>query len=354
VPFDEPSWWYRSKPTTVARLLRPAGALYAWAGERRISATKPYRAALPVVCVGNFTAGGTGKTPLSLYIADELRRFGMRPVFLTRGYGGRCSGPRWVDSAVDRAHAVGDEALLLASRAPTLVACDRARGAREIEKTACDESVIVMDDGLQNPALAKNLSIAVVDARRGVGNGEVLPAGPLRAPLAAQIGRVDLVVVSRPPGDQTGEAWRPRLPFPFSGPILGAEPRAVGDLGWIAGAPILAYAAIANPQRFFDLLARHGGNLVETVRWRDHHAFADEDAEHLLALADHNRAVLATTEKDWMRLLGAGGVLGELRARSRVVPIRLAFSHADAGHLAARLEQVIPASRAPASAANRR
>ena len=197
---EEPSWWYNREAALAQRLLDPVARIWAWSAVRRLRTGKPHRVGLPVVCVGNFTAGGTGKTPLALYLARALADRGERPAFLTRGYGGRLRGPHVVDTALDTAADVGDEPLLLARQALTVVARDRAKGAALIAGLSglAPPTAIVMDDGLQNPGLAKDLSIAVVDARRGLGNGRVIPAGPLRAPLAAQLRIVDAIVDQSP------------------------------------------------------------------------------------------------------------------------------------------------------------
>jgi tetraacyldisaccharide 4'-kinase len=190
VPLNEPRWWYSNRWSLVPRLLNPVARVVGWSTARRWRRSDGYRATLPVVCVGNFTAGGTGKTPLALNIAECLRELGEKPVFLTRGYGGTAHGPRRVDADHDSATLVGDEAILLARTAPTFVARNRAGGAQAIEHAIaardCSATILIMDDGLQNPQLHKDLTIAVVDGVRGLGNGHVLPAGPLRAPLEFQ------------------------------------------------------------------------------------------------------------------------------------------------------------------------
>ncbi|MCL4766945.1 MAG: tetraacyldisaccharide 4'-kinase [Hyphomicrobiaceae bacterium] len=333
---DEPSWWYRpgdTKTPAIVRLLRPASLLYSWAVERRFQRARPYRASLPVICIGNLTAGGTGKTPLAIRIAEELAGLGERPAFLTRGYGGQIPGPHWVDPKSDRAAAVGDEPLLLAATAPTVVSRDRAAGARAIESAGA-ASVIVMDDGLQNTALAKDLAIAVVDARRGFGNGEVLPAGPLRAGLGFQLGLADAILVTNPPGSHADPPSEivARLRRQFPGPVLTAAPVA-RDGGWVRGARVVAFAGIANPQRFFHMLADLGGHVAATVPLPDHHAFSAKDAEHILALAAAHDAIPVTTEKDRVRLEGGHGAIGELMARSRVLAIRLVPDERDAMRL---------------------
>ncbi|MGE0857147.1 MAG: tetraacyldisaccharide 4'-kinase, partial [Hyphomicrobiaceae bacterium] len=199
MPLEEPSWWYEDETTATARMLMPLARLYARAALRRLDHAQPYRSRLPVICIGNFTAGGTGKTPLTLHVARHLVHLGEQPAILTRGYGGKVSGAHWIDADRDRADVTGDEPLLLARAAPTLISRDRRAGAIAIEASGRDVSVIVMDDGLQNPALTKDLTIAIVDGTRGVGNGLVIPAGPLRAPLDRQLALADAILVNRPP-----------------------------------------------------------------------------------------------------------------------------------------------------------
>lgn len=349
MPLDEPAWWYGSERSAFARFLSPVEWLYARQVVRRLERQQPYRSRLPVICVGNFTAGGTGKTPLTLHLAGRLREMGERPAILTRGYGGGNSGPHWVDAGTDSAREVGDEPLLLARAAPTLIARDRRAGAIAIETSEADHSVIIMDDGLQNPALAKDLTLAVVDARRGLGNGHVIPAGPLRAPLDVQLSLTDAIVLNGPairgapealaqnssdhgaPGEKADtEARLAILRREFPGPVLAAHAETVGDLSWLAGAPVVAFAGIANPQRFFSLVERCGGRIVAQHMFKDHHTFGEEDARRLLAAASEAGATLVTTQKDHVRLGGAGEAVGELARIARTLQIRLVFEDADA------------------------
>ncbi len=192
MPLNEPRWWYTASKggRLAARLLAPVADAYGAVAEARYRRHAPYRASLPTICVGNFTAGGTGKTPLTRCIVEHLLSLGESPVCLTRGYGGRLPGPVWVDPSRHGAADVGDEPLLLARSAPVMVSRDRAEGARAIEAAEIKATVIVMDDGLQNGTVAKDLTIAVVDATRGMGNGQVIPAGPRRAPLCFEIALV--------------------------------------------------------------------------------------------------------------------------------------------------------------------
>src|SRR3990172_4856627 len=188
---EAPFWWYRRKGA-LASALPPVGRLYGRLVEARAARVAPYRSLLPVICIGNFTAGGGGKTPTAIAVAALLAELSTRPAFLTRGYGGASKGPVLVAKG-QSAEEVGDEPLLLAEVAPTMVAADRAAGAVALEATEAD--VIVMDDGFQNPSLAKDLSLVVVDAAVGLGNGLIMPAGPLRAPLDQQIARSNALIV---------------------------------------------------------------------------------------------------------------------------------------------------------------
>jgi len=333
VRLDEPAWWYAPEIRPAAHLLAPIAAIYARAAEWRYRRGSPYRSRLPVVCVGNFTAGGTGKTPLALLIAHELVRIGERPVFLTRGYGGKDAGPHVVDARTGTAAQVGDEALLLAEAAPTIVSHDRAKGARAAQHLQGRPTVIVMDDGLQNPALAKDVSIAVVDGRRGLGNGRVLPAGPLRAPLAFQLGLVDAIVVNDRSHGEAQTDLAASLRCVFRGPVFTARVAPEGDLAWLAASPVVAFAGIGDPRQFFAMLEQRGARVLDAIAFPDHHAFSEQDASRLLAAADRSGARLLTTRKDLARLRGLGGERGRLRERAHAVAIRLVLGEPDAGKL---------------------
>jgi tetraacyldisaccharide 4'-kinase len=348
VPPKDPPWWYGSQQSPVLPLLRPVGRLYGVVAEQRFRRTTPYRSRLPVICVGNFTAGGTGKTPLAIRIVEELKTRGQQPAFLTRGYGGRKSGPAWVAQDSDVAADVGDEALLLAAHAPTLISADRKAGARAIESEG-RYSVIVMDDGLQNPGLAKNLTIAVIDGRRGFGNGEVIPAGPLRAPLDFQLGLVDAIVINGTPAEDRDPARGilERLRQEFPGPVIEARSRPKGNTEKLRGARVVAYAGIGHPERFFALLSELGAQLEATIAFPDHHAFSEADAERLMGIAATRGAGLVSTEKDLIRLRGADGLRLELYRQSRPLAIEVDLDTRESTRFAALIGAALKGSSAP-------
>lgn len=338
---EEPSWWYAARPGWQAWALAPAAGILGALARRRMAREPRYVSRLPVFCVGNFTAGGTGKTPLSIALADIVRELGREPVFLTRGYGGSAKGPLHVDAHTSIAADTGDEPLLLARAAHTVVARDRVAGARFIEETIGPNAVILMDDGLQNPALHKSFSIAVVDIRRRFGNGRCLPAGPLRAPLSAQLSRVNAILLSGADDPDSEAHARSMLQPLYRGPVLRAQVAPAGDLKWLQGASVLAFAGIANPERFFALLEREGARLALTRTFPDHHIFTAKQACELIALAESHGARLITTEKDFVRLHGATGACGELRSLTLTLPVTMRFAPGDLAALKAHVAKVL-------------
>jgi tetraacyldisaccharide 4'-kinase len=342
VRLEEPAWWYAAGADPRARLLAPIGSAYGALVAARLRLARPAVARRPVICVGNFTVGGSGKTPLALAIAAMLKARGRPPAFLTRGYGGTVRGPHLVDVERDTAGLVGDEPLLLARAATTMVSAQRASGADRIAEITPPGSVIVMDDGLQNPGLAKDLALAIVDARRGLGNGRVFPAGPLRAPLDFQLGLVDGIILNAAPGTrQKAEIAASGLRDRFEGPVIIAETMPDGDTGWLERARVTAFAGIANPDRFFRLLERLGATIVQRVTFPDHHLPTEAEAAALLASARGSDIVLVTTEKDAARLGGLSGALGDLIGAARVLAIRVGFSERDLTRLEALIDGML-------------
>lgn len=321
---ETPFWWYR-KQSVLASLLAPFGRLYGGAVERRFANVTPYRSRLPVICIGNFTAGGGGKTPTAIAVARLLMAQGERPAFLTRGYGGASRGPTLIGKD-QKANEVGDEPLLLAEIAPTVVSADRVAGAKAIEAT--DATVIVMDDGFQNPSLHKNLSLIAVDAASGIGNGLIMPAGPLRAPLEAQIGRANALLVI---GEGSGTASLAEAVSRQGKPVLKASIAPNCDPRWLGVLPAIGFAGIARPGKFFATLSANGARLIDTRSFPDHHRYTEREARRLLDDAREKNAMLVTTEKDWARLPDEDGTtLGKLKHRSRPFPIVVKFADEDA------------------------
>lgn len=324
MPVSEPSWWYGEPGAWQARLLSPLAAIVGAITSRRIRKATPYRSELPVICVGNFTAGGSGKTPLALLVGQLVAAEGRQPWFLSRGYGGKLQGPVRVDLERHTAKEVGDEPLLLARAFPTVVARNRRMGAAAIEDMAQGQAVIIMDDGMQNPSLAKDLVIAAVDARRGLGNGKVIPAGPLRAPIDVQAKLVDLIVTTGPSAPESVPALQ-AIRRIKDVPVIAAATRPAGDAERLRGRKVIAFAGIANPERFFSALTSLGADVVAKRSFADHHPFSDAEAQELLAQADRLRATLVTTEKDLARLAGASGVRGDLKRRSEALAVEAAI-----------------------------
>ncbi len=323
MPVREPGWWYGRAGSWQARLLTPVAWIWGTIARRRLQRAKPWRAPQTVVCVGNFTAGGTGKTPLAISIAEALGRRGAVPVFLTRGYGSQDRAPRLVESTRHTSRDVGDEALLLARHAPVMVAANRAEGARALSTSGIVADVIVMDDGLQNPHLSKDISIALIDGRRGFGNGQVIPSGPLRAPLQFQLGLVDaIVILGHGPGTEYLRQW---VVARTTAMVLCAQAVADCPAGSLDGARVLAYCGIGHPDRFFDLAERAGATVEVRREFADHHVFTDVEARALLDEARSRGLQLMTTEKDLARLAGSQGVQAELAAQSRILPVSIKF-----------------------------
>ncbi len=320
-----PAFW-SSPGHPLGLLLGPIGALVGQVSARRMGRVPDYRSSMPVVCVGNLVAGGQGKTPLALALATRLRERGRDPVFLSRGYGGRLAGPLVVTEAHEPVE-VGDEPLLLARAAPCIVARDRVAGARLAESLGLASPVLVLDDGFQNPSLAKTFSIIAIDAGYGLGNGQVLPAGPLRAPLARQLAKADALVTigeGRAADDLVAAADR------LGRPVLPAALMPRPDKA-LEARPVVAYAGIGRPQKFFDTLTALDADIRAVRAFPDHHVYTDEDARTLLRLAERECAALVTTEKDAARLAGARtSDLGGLRAKSSVLPVALVFEDPDA------------------------
>ena len=337
-----PGFWYREAGLKAA-LLAPVGALYAAAGRLRHRLASPYRASVPVICIGNLTAGGAGKTPTAIAVAERLAERGRLPAFLTRGYRGRLSGPVLVDLGRHSSPDVGDEALLLAARFPTCVARDRRAGARAAIAAGAD--TLIMDDGFQNPGIVKDLSLIVVDGVSAFGNERVIPAGPLRERITEGLRRADAIVLM---GDDTSgigmrlAAIGRTLHDP---PILAARLEPSGAASRFRNASVVAFAGIARPQKFFATLEGLGARLVARYAFGDHHHYDADELMQMVELADAAEAVLVTTAKDYARLPD------EARLMVQVLTVRAVL--VDPSGLDPLLDRALAAGTANASAPER-
>lgn len=294
-----PDFWYPNNPRAplplLARVLMPLSGLYARVDNWKRQRAKSVRAPVPVICVGNLTVGGAGKTPIVLTLIDVLREQGLRPVVLTRGYGGVAIGPEQVDLRRHTAEDVGDEALLLAQAAPTIVSANRVAGARAAAELGAD--LIVMDDGFQNPSLIKDVSLLVVDGDVAFGNGRIFPLGPLRESPEQGCARADAIIVMGGPKKfrlegvcRTKPTFRARL-VPDANSVRALKGRSY-----------FAFAGIGRPGKFFNTARAAGLDVRKTRSYPDHHPLDDETLDVLEKLAAPDDLALLTTAKDAVRL----------------------------------------------------
>ncbi len=284
-------WFWRSKSNAahlVARALSPLSYIYDIAQRARWKLTAPYTAPAPVICIGNASLGGEGKTPFAIMLSEMLMRDGLNCQFLTRGYGGKLPGPVLVDRKIHGPIDVGDEALLLSRSGPTWVARNRVAGAQAATNNNAD--VILMDDGFQNPTIQKTLSILLYGGEATTGNNRIFPAGPLREPLLRAVSRADLIVLTSDKASTEIAAGKPLIRATIE-PANAPTPKKV-----------VAFSGIGKPAKFFDLLTSTGFEIAKKIAFPDHHFFSDHDIKALRELAKQNEATLITTEKDFVRL----------------------------------------------------
>jgi tetraacyldisaccharide 4'-kinase len=308
-----PKFWYCPAWRGPAALLEPFGQIYRVAGKIHSVTTSPYKASVPVICVGNVTAGGAGKTPTALALARLLKQEGANSAFVMRGYGGREEGPLRVDPLRHSFRDVGDEALLLARAAPCWIGRDRAEAVRAAEPHA---SHIILDDGLQNPSVVKTTSLLAIDGPVGLGNGRLIPAGPLRETLGDALDRVNAVVM-------IGEDRHELIPR-FAKPVLQAKLCPIIPDDFPKARPFLAFAGIGRPEKFYATCRQAGLMLSETRDFPDHHPFKESELQSLSRDAKAWGMQLLTTEKDWVRLPDA------FRAQVAVLPVELVFDEPEA------------------------
>jgi tetraacyldisaccharide 4'-kinase len=308
--------------TLMGNLLTPLGCAYGAITQRRAHQEPLWRALVPVICVGNAVIGGAGKTQICI---DLVKRFANRnPHVLSRGYRGSVSGPLRVDASHHKVEMVGDEPLILSRHAPTWVGSDRTATAKAA--SAAGAGILIMDDGFQNPALAKTISLLVIDGGYGFGNGRVFPAGPLRESAASAFARTDAVCVI---GDESAGA--PDIPATL--PRFSAAIKPAPDASPVAGKRVIAFAGIGRPRKFFQTLTEAGAYIIMAQPYPDHHPYQAHEIETLLRAAADNGCDLVTTEKDHVRVPES--------LQSQVIPFPVCLAWKDdaalQGFLAARI-----------------
>lgn len=312
-----PFWW--TEPDWRAAALAPLALLYGAVAGHRLRNARRTKVDIPVLCIGNFTVGGSGKTPVAIAFAHAARAMGLSPGMLSRGHGGSVSKPHMVDLHHDSAREVGDEPLLLAAAAPVVVSRDRAAGAKLLIEQGCD--LLIMDDGFQSAQIHIDYALLVVDGRYGLGNGRVIPAGPLRAGLVEQMRFAAALLVM---GEGAGADSVIRAASRAGRPVFRAGVRARQDL---TGLHCVAFAGIGHPQKFFDTLRGAGATLVSSKAFPDHYSFGDDELKELAGMAEAEGAELVTTAKDAVRI-GPKAFHALLPGRTRVLDIEAVFDAA--------------------------
>jgi tetraacyldisaccharide 4'-kinase len=314
-----PFWW--EPPDWRAYALYPLSRVYSFVATRRMINARREKLDVPVLCVGNFTVGGTGKTPVAIALAKQAKKMHLTPGFLSRGYGGSIGEPHVVDRKHDSARQVGDEPLLLSDHAITATTPNRIAGAKLLMQRGCD--FLIMDDGFQSAQIHMDYALVVVDGRYGIGNGHVLPGGPLRARLIDQVRFATGIV--RMGDDKAGEAVV-RQAARAGRPIFEAWTRARGA-DKFANRRFLAFAGIGHPDKFFDTVAKVGGTIVMSRSFPDHHFYSNDELKELVHTAETAELELITTAKDFARLRN-GTARQDLLEKLNVLEIDAVFENA--------------------------
>jgi len=282
-----PTFW--NKKSIIAYILSPLGWLYYFATFLRIKFKKSYKSELPVICIGNITAGGTGKTPVSIAVGEILKQHNKNPFFISRGYGGKLSGVM-VDNTAHTPVEVGDEPLLLSKSAPVCINSDRVMAARMAFENGAN--ILVMDDGYQNPSLHKDLSFLVFNGKYGIGNGFVIPAGPLRETFDSGIKRANaLIIIGK---DETGLAAKTKLPVFFAD--------VIEEMPIIKNKNVFAFAGIGYPEKLYQSLKNVGLNVIKTKDFPDHHFYSRAELEDIIKTAQNEKLSVFTTSKDYVKI----------------------------------------------------
>ncbi|WP_454848358.1 tetraacyldisaccharide 4'-kinase [Rhizobium binxianense] len=316
---EAPPFWWR-KADWRAWALLPFSFLYGRIAGYRMAHARRVSVPVPVICVGNFTVGGAGKTPTALAIARAAAKKGLKPGFLSRGYGGSLDVTTVVDPAHHRAVAVGDEPLLLAREALTVVSRRRAEGARRLVREGAD--LIIMDDGFQSARLAIDYALLVIDATRGIGNGHIVPGGPVRAPIRQQLRYATALLKV---GDGNAADRIVRMAARAAKPYFIASLKVSGDND-LAGRKVLAFAGIADPEKFYRTVEGLGADIAVSKSFGDHEHLTDDEIDDILATAEQGGLQIVTTAKDFVRLAGHHGKAERLAEKCRVIEVEMAFA----------------------------